>query len=105
MIDFCGYVELEDARQARDSVWGRGMPAEIAIRPTPDSRPGSAMNEEYWLRVGLKTFRIVADLLGYDPVDGASTSRDDLRCSDCGQEVAAEETFCPGCGARFGEAR
>ena len=104
MVDFCGFLSLGDAREARDTVWARGMPAEIAIRPTPGSRPGGGLEEEFWLRVGMKTFRMVSDLLGYDTAEAETTSSENLRCSDCGLEVAAEETFCPGCGSRFEEA-
>lgn len=111
MMDFCGFVTLEDAREARDSVWNRGMPAEIAIRPVPGCLPGSAIREEYWLRIGRKTFQMVADLLGYDTAESGpgtgpeASAANGLRCSDCGQPVAAQETFCPACGARFEEAR
>ena len=105
MVDFCGFVGLEDAREARDRVWERGIPVELAIRAVPGCVPGAAYQEEYWLRVGVKTFPIVSDLLGYDTASSAADGDGALRCSDCGQRVAPEETFCPGCGTRFEEPR
>jgi len=104
-VDFCGFLDLEAARDARHVLWRERIRSEVVIRDGPGSRPGADLIDEYWIRVGMKQVRRVADLLGYDMVQSGSAQGDDadLRCSSCGYAVASEETFCPQCGFRFGE--
>jgi len=101
MVEYCGFVSLDEARHARDRLRGQGIRGEIVIRdgPTEGGRP----TEEYWLRVDRDRFRDASTLLGFDE---AEHEADDgtFQCGECGAEVAAEESFCPGCGARFEEA-
>jgi hypothetical protein len=105
MVDYCGFVSLEDARLARDQLRRERIDSEIAIRLPSISSSSTSPEEEYWLRVPLRTFPATARILGYD------TCKDDqlleehaaFKCSECGNSVASAEVFCPRCGARFEE--
>lgn len=106
MVEYCGFVSLDEARQARERLRGDGVRAEIVIRDGPEhaGRP----TEEYWLRVDRDRFAQASQLLGFDEAAAVDTDESDdestFQCGECGAEVAAEESFCPGCGARFEEA-
>ena len=106
MVDYCGFVSLDDARQARERLRAEGIRGEIVIRDGPDGAGG--LPEEYWVRVDRDRFAQASQLLGFDDaaVEDADESEDEstFQCGECGAEVAAEESFCPGCGARFEEA-
>jgi hypothetical protein len=128
MADYCGFLALDEAREARDRLAAQGIRAEIAIREAPAA--GGEGGEEYWLRVDASRYALVPEILGFDaeegqesveadPGEGAVTGRfrsrliqparvteDDPRggpfeCSECGQHVAGDEPFCPSCGLRF----
>ena len=101
MLDYCGFLGLDDARQARDSLRPQGIASEITIREVPGSPLDGPVREEYWLRVPAKAFRQVSLLLGYDAVSSESEASGALECGQCGKVVAPEESFCAGCGARF----
>jgi hypothetical protein len=99
MVNFCGFLTLDEARQARDTVRGRGLRAEVLICEAPGASLAEPVKEEYWLRVTPRDFRAVAGLLGYEP---AATAADDtFNCSACGAEVHSSDTECPGCGLSF----
>ena len=104
MIEYCGFVSLEEARGARDRLRHDGIRSDIVIRdgPEPHERAGGPA-EEYWLRVERDRFAQATALLGFDE---ATHEADDstFQCGECGAEVAAEESFCPKCGSRFEEA-
>jgi hypothetical protein len=101
MLDYCGFVGLDDAREARGTLRPQGIPCEITIREVPGSPVDGPVEEEYWLRVPAKAFRQVSGLLGYDAVSSESDEPEALACGQCGRAVAPEESFCAGCGARF----
>ena len=101
MLDYCGFLGLDDARQARDTLRPRGIPSEITIREVPGSPTDGPVQEEYWLRVPAKAFRQVSGVLGYDAISSESEESEVLECGQCGKAVAPEETFCASCGARF----
>jgi hypothetical protein len=106
MVDYCGFVSLDEARQARERLRAEDIAGEIVIRDEPAE--AGRFTEEYWLRVDRDRFAQASQLLGFDeaavedPEGGADEST--FQCGECGAEVAAEESFCPGCGARFEEA-
>ena len=102
LVEYCGFVSLDDARRARDLLYGETIGAEIAIRTTTGS--GGGPQEEYWLRVDRARYKEVMRLLGYDEAQApAEEAEEGFSCGECGREVAADETFCAGCGARFGD--
>jgi len=98
MSDYCGFVTLDDAREARSRLWAYGIPCEIAVRLKPEADSAASEHEEYWLRVPRSERRGVMEILGYDLVE---SEQEDLSCSICGKTVGADETFCPHCGERF----
>src|SRR5262245_37475772 len=102
MDNFCGFLTLEEARQARDAVRGARLPAEILIRDAPAPADGSPVSEEFWLRVRPRDFRAVVGLVGYEPVEAAAAD-ETFGCSACGATVHASDEACPGCGLRFEE--
>ena len=95
MVDYCGFLTLEEARESREPLKEQAIRCEIAIRETPGSS-----DEEYWLRVEKDRYREVFSLLGFDEHDHNAYD-DTFSCDECGHEVAAAESFCPKCGARF----
>jgi len=102
--NFCGFLTLDEARQARDSVKKAGMPAEILIRDAPTPADGEPAQEEYWLRVRPKDFRAIVSIVGFEPAQ--SDGEDDagvFGCAECGATVPASAERCPGCGLRFEE--
>lgn len=105
LVEYCGFLSLEDARRARDTLRRERVPYEIVIRDAVTDDPRSTPPEEFWLRVPVRHVRRVAELLGVDDDEAPAAESDDqaLACSDCGREVGADESFCPHCGARFDE--
>jgi hypothetical protein len=99
MVDYCGFLGLEEARAARDSLRLEGIRSEIVIRESPESAIDRPIKEEYWLRVDHGRYRECSAILGYDQVEPDEEAG--FNCSSCGQLVTAEESFCPKCGARF----
>ena len=69
LVDFCGFLELRDARQARDELRSRRIGSEVVIRDTAPPIPGQPAKEEFWLRVPVSNFREVAAILGYDSAE------------------------------------
>jgi hypothetical protein len=101
-IDYCGFLSLDDARRAREDLRGQRIRSEIVVRDAPRGDPAAPVEEEYWLRVDSARIAEVARIIGEEPQ--APGPSDTLACSDCGEAVAAEETVCPHCGARFEDA-
>jgi hypothetical protein len=95
MTEYCGFLTLDEAREARGLLKEKTIRSEIVIRERSDSS-----EEEYWLRVERDRYREVFALLGFD--EHESNAYDDtFACAECGHDVAAAESFCPKCGARF----
>jgi rubrerythrin len=95
MAEYCGFLTLEEAREARARLKEQAIRSEIVIREMPEST-----DEEYWLRVEKDRYREVFALLGFDEHEHNAYD-DTFSCDECGHEVAAAESFCPKCGARF----
>jgi hypothetical protein len=103
--EYCGYFSLDEARNARDRLREQRIRSDILVREPPESAWDEPVREEYWLRVDITCARKIAAILGDVPqVEDAAEERETgFACGDCGQNVAADETFCPQCGARFDE--
>jgi hypothetical protein len=103
LIDYCGYLSLDDARGARDRLREVQVRSEIVVRESPDAALHQPVREEYWLRVDASCLRKIAEILGDIPraEEADTASESDFACGDCGQQVAEDESFCPKCGARF----
>ncbi len=99
MVDYCGFLGLEEAREARDGLRLKGIRSEIVIRESPESAIDQPIAEEYWLRVDHGRYRECSAILGYAHVEPDEQAG--FNCSSCGQLVTAEESYCPECGARF----
>ena len=95
-IECCGFLELGDARSARDRLHHEGLHAEIVIRDLSAGRPEVPAAEEYWIRFPANAVRRVAAIL-----DDGSPRHADVKCSECGTIVSHQEAFCGHCGARF----
>ena len=94
LVEYCGFLELEEAREARARVRALGIRSELVVRDSADAPDG----EEYWLHVERDRLAEVTRELGYDPAEPAEG---EFRCGECGSPVPDEATKCPGCGARF----
>lgn len=99
LVDYCGFVSLDEARRARDQLRQAGMRWEIVIREAEPDAP-AIDHEEYWLRVEAPRMREVVAMLGFDAADAGEG---ELACDRCGHSVSDSETSCPSCGARFDE--
>jgi hypothetical protein len=99
MLDFCGFLDLEEARVARNRLRDELIRSEISIREALQSTMNRPIKEEYWLRVEHKQFGICTKILGYDPVE--SVGDESFDCSNCDNQVMEHESACPKCGARF----
>lgn len=102
LLDYCGFLDLDEARRAREQLRTAGVRSEIAIRDEPVTSPSQPPREEYWLRVASCDRKTAYQILGYERVEDESRQKvETFACSDCGHSVEAEEALCPGCGARF----
>ncbi len=102
LLTYCGFLALDEARHARDSLRREGLRAEIAIREAPGSDLRDPVEEEYWLRVPAKAFEAASRILGYDEAEDAHGASDaPFLCSACGETVSADASSCPRCGERF----
>jgi hypothetical protein len=102
LVNYCGFLDLGDARHAREQLRREGVRSEIVIQEA--SGDGSSTPaEEFWLRVAPSDFPRAKGVLGYDEADGihGEEGAGDLACSACGRVVREEDTFCPHCGERF----
>jgi hypothetical protein len=100
--NFCGFLSLDEARQARDKLRAASLPAEILIKDAPVSAEDPTVREEFWLRVRPKDFRAIVGLIGFEPVETADAEVA-FQCDACGATVQASDDACPGCGLRFEE--
>ena len=99
---FCGFLTLDEARHARDTVRAAKLPADILIRETPGAAIDAPVQEEFWLRVRPRDFAVMEGLIGFEPAAPAG-AEDTFGCSACGATVHASDDACPGCGLRFEE--
>jgi hypothetical protein len=103
LAEYCGYFSLDEARNARDRLRGQRIRSDIVVREPPDAAWDEPVREEYWLRVDISHASRIAAIIGDDPRVGAAAEGEEtgFACGDCGGKVAADEVFCPECGARF----
>jgi len=101
MAEYCAFLALEEAREARDQLREQGIRSEIVIRETPESLRGAPLEEEFWLRVEAAKLKNVQATLGYATADEPEDST--FACGACGAQVSDAEDRCPQCGARFDE--
>lgn len=106
-VEYCGFLDLEEALGAREQLRDLGIVAQILIRESPAGSVAEDRTDECWLRVPQADFEAVRRILGYDAEDvahepaGFEDDDDSFACSACGAQVPAEASKCPGCGARF----
>jgi hypothetical protein len=109
MAEYCGFLELDEARSSRDQLRTEGIRSEILIRDAP-APAGTPPIEEFWLRVEVARIKSVQKILGFDPaepVERADVEREDdesFECGGCGKTVSATESRCPHCGASLDDA-
>ena len=107
LLPFCGFLTIDEARQAREQLHESGIPADILIR---EIELEAEALEEYWIRVPRRRFSEVADVLHEEPAEleekegnGEVHEGETFACSACGQDVQGDADVCPHCGARFDE--
>ena len=97
---YCGFLSLEEARDAKRKMRGAGFHAEILIRDGRDEHGREI--EEFWLLVPPRAFKAAQEIVGFDhaevPDDG------EVLCSVCDRRVPEDAPRCPHCGARFEDA-
>ena len=100
LVDYCGFLDLGEARTERDRLREANILARISIRESPPGQLDGPLEEEFWLQVPQAKLAHATLILGYDPV--ADTGEDDtFRCGACGEDVPNDADTCPGCGVRF----
>jgi len=97
-VNYCGFLSLEDARDAREQLRAHDIRSEILIRDPHGLDPTGKADEEYWIRVAPEDVQEAANVLGYDVAEDAE---DQVLCSACGYSVGQNDDSCPHCGARF----
>ena len=102
MAEVCGYFDLDEARRARDLLHENDIQGEVHIRSSPETKPGGAVVEEYWLCADASQMARVVPLIDQDP-EPSDAPAGDFNCSNCGRPVREEETFCANCGMRFAD--
>jgi hypothetical protein len=103
MLEFCGFLSLEEAMGARGQLRAEGIRSEVLVREDDPTAPAEeAPKDTFWLRLPAADFEKAVGILG----TGAESAPEDetAECSECGEAVSGDETFCPHCGARFEEA-
>jgi len=100
-VNFCGFLTLEEAREARETLRQKKLRSEILICDPPGGEARPEPREEFWLRVRPRDFKAVADLLGYAPAASSADTDESFLCSACGATVGAGDSACPGCGLAF----
>jgi hypothetical protein len=103
LAEYCGFLDLDEARATREQLREASIACDIVIRDAP-TEPSGPVREEYWLRVDRERYREVHAIVGEPETAVVAETEDELACGSCGQPVAVEETFCANCGARFDEA-
>jgi len=100
MSEYCGFLSLDEARNARDRVRELGIQAAIEIREAPGSPLDEPSNEEFWLRVEASKIGKAAAVLGYDTSEAAA-DEEEYVCGNCNAVVGADDDACPACGERL----
>jgi hypothetical protein len=101
LADICGYLDLDEARRARDLLHARHIAAELAIRSSPETTADGPVVEEYWLRADAQQVRQVSAVLDEHAEREPVVEGESFECSHCGKPVRAQESFCANCGMRF----
>ena len=98
-VNYCGFLEIDEALVARRALVKHGIAAEILVR----DGEGPDAGEEYWLRVAASHFEAAQSVLGYDETDGvhADVEVEKVACSACGGDVDEDALACPHCGEKF----
>jgi hypothetical protein len=99
-VDYCGFLSLVEARDAREKLRGEKIRSDILIRDAPGSTWEGPAGEEFWLRVDSARLREIPEILGPPPQVEASTEGT-FACGECGQLVAGDADRCPSCRAEF----
>jgi len=102
MAEICGFLDLAEARRARDLLHEHRIPAELVIRAAPETPVDGAVIEEYWLRGDAHQIRQIQALLA-EPEPEPEPQAETFKCSNCDRPVRKEESFCANCGLRFSE--
>lgn len=103
LTQYCGFLSLDDAREARDKLRERRIRSEIVLREAPGASFDEPVEEEAWLHVETSRLAEVGKIL---PEPVLAVGEDDLgepaaTCGECGASLRPETTACVNCGARF----
>jgi hypothetical protein len=93
-LPYCGFLALDEARHARQSLRDRGVRSLIVITE-------SAEGEEFWLRITPEDVKAAVAVLGRHEV--AASADESFNCSACGATVGPQDRACPGCGLEFAD--
>lgn len=100
LVDYCGFMSLDEARSAREQLRQARVRTEIVIRDPSDRSAGD--HDEFWLRVDATAWDRASALLGL-PEELESHADGEVYCDACDGRVTRGESFCPHCGARINE--
>jgi hypothetical protein len=87
MVEYCGFFDLDEAREARDRLRDESIGADILIRDAEGDSGDTG--EEYWLRVESARYAHVPAILGFDATEAG------------GDDDASSEPIPGGGGGRF----
>lgn len=99
LADYCGFLSLEEALEARMRLRRERIRTEVVLREPADADLDRPPQDEYWLRVDISRLREIRTLV--DPPAEVAPGDEEFGCSECGAMVRADADSCPGCGVRF----
>lgn len=70
LVDYCGFLSLDEAREARDRLRESRIRSEIVLREAPEATWDDAIEEEAWLRVDAASLVQVRKILPEPEAEG-----------------------------------
>lgn len=101
-VDYCGYLQVEEAMRARATLREHGICARVSIRESPTGSVGPSSIDEAWLTIPQAAVAAARDILPADSDPAEASGEPSTRCPACDAEVLEGESFCPDCGLGLG---
>ena len=104
MVEYCGFFSMQEAQHARSLLREEQIRSEIVIREPFEVNWDEPPQDEYWVRIERDRAKEAHMILGAWEAEEQRKQQQEaagFACSECGQNVAAEASSCPNCGAGF----
>lgn len=91
LVDLVGFIDEQEARDARGRLKAAGIKCELVIREAVGTNGEGDVGDEFWIRVAGHVAEAAADALGLEPVLSENV------CPSCGAPLQEDED-CQRCG-------